>query len=91
MIRSALVALGAVTTLTAPALADYYIVHGPDRHCRVVERYHPGDREIVRIGPLSFRDRSEAEREIQVICKDGYYREEARRGERREERREGRY
>ena len=91
MIRSALVAFGAVLTFTAPALADYYIVHGQDRHCRVVESYTPGDREIVRIGPLSFHDRAEAEREVRVICKDGYYREEARRQERREERREGRY
>jgi hypothetical protein len=86
MIRSAIIAIGAVTVLTVPALADYYIVHGPDRRCRVVERYTPADREIIRIGPLSFRDREAAEREVRVICRDGYYREEIRR-----ERREGRY
>jgi hypothetical protein len=86
MIRSAAAVFGAVITFTAPALADYYIVHGPDRHCRVVERYEPRDREIVRIGPLSFRDRQEAEREVRVICRDGYYRDEVRREERRERR-----
>jgi hypothetical protein len=89
MIRSTIIALGAVTVLTVPALADYYIVHGPDRRCRVVERYTPAERDIIRIGPLSFRDREAAEREVRVICRDGYYREEVRREERRE-RHEGR-
>jgi hypothetical protein len=90
MIRSAVLTCGAVIALTAPALADYYIVHGPDRYCRVVETYSPRDREIVRIGPLSFRDRAEAEREVRVVCRDGYYPEEARRVERWEERYERR-
>jgi hypothetical protein len=90
MIRSAILAFGAAAALSAPALADYYIVHGPDRRCRVVERYTPGERDIIRIGPLSFRERGEAEREVRVVCKDGYYREEVRREERREERRERR-
>ena len=90
MIRSAVVTLGAVIAFTAPALADYYIVQGPGPHCRVVERYNPRDREIVRIGPLSFRDRAEAEREIRVICHESYYPEEPRRVERWEQRYERR-
>jgi hypothetical protein len=89
MIRSAAV-FGAVIALTGPALADYYIVHGPDRRCRVVETYIPRDREIVRIGPFSFRDREEAEREVRVICHEGYYPDEPRRAERWEERYERR-
>jgi len=90
MIRFAVATLGAVITFTAPALADYTIVQGPDGRCRVVERYNPKDRDTVRIGPLSFHDRAEAEREIKVVCQDGYYQEESRREERRQERREGR-
>ncbi len=75
-------ALGITAALSAPALADeYYIVHGPDRHCRVVERI-PEDKTIVRVGPLAFKSRDEAERQLKVVCRDnGYYREE------REERR----
>jgi hypothetical protein len=91
MIRSAILALGAAVALAAPASAEYYIVHGADRHCRVVERYTPGEREIVRVGPLSFGDREEAERQVRVVCRDnGYYRDDER-AERREERREHRY
>lgn len=88
MIRTCIFVLGALASLSAPAFADYYIVHGPDRHCRVVERYIPGEeRDIIRVGPLSFGTREEAERQVRVVCRDnGYYREE-RREERREDRR----
>jgi hypothetical protein len=84
MMRSAILAIGTLAALSAPASAEYYIVHGPDRHCRVVERFVPGEeRDLVRVGPLSFGERQEAERQVRVVCRDnGYYREE-----RREERR----
>ena len=79
MIRVIIMALGALTVLSAPAYADYYIVHGSDRHCRVVEHYDPHDHELIRIGPLSFSTRDEAEREVKVICHDdGYYRDHDR-------------
>jgi hypothetical protein len=94
MFRSAILASGGVIAMTISAPADYAIVQGPDGHCRLVEHYnpnHPRNRDTVRIGSLNFRDRAEAEREIKVICGDGYYyQEETRRVERREERREGR-
>jgi hypothetical protein len=77
---------GAAIAFATPALADWYIVHAPDRHCRVVERYVPaGDHDMVRVGPLRFGTRDEAEHEIRTVCRDnGYYREE-----RSEHRREG--
>jgi hypothetical protein len=81
MLKSSLLAAGACLFLATPALADYYIVHGPDRHCYVTERYTPGG-DLVRVGPLSFGTRGDAEREIVKVCRDnGYYREE--RSERR--------
>jgi hypothetical protein len=85
MLKSTLLAAGACLFLATPALADWYIVHGPDRHCYVTEQYVPGgERDIVRIGPLRFGTRDEAEREIRTVCRDdGYYREE--RSERRRE------
>ena len=70
---------GALTIASAPAFADYYIVHGPDRHCRVVERIPEGG-DLVRVGPLHFGTYEEAEGQVRVVCHDnGYYREEARR------------
>lgn len=85
MLRSYILAAGVAVAFAAPAMADdYYIVHGPDRHCRVVERI-PEDHTIVRVGPLRFGTRDEAEREVRTVCRDnGYYREEERREERRE-------
>jgi hypothetical protein len=95
MIRSAVLASGGVIALTVSAAADYSIVQGPDGHCRVVEHYnpnHPRNRDTVRIGPLGFRDRAEAEREMKVVCQDGYYYQEEARGEEhnRQDKREGR-
>ena len=90
MIKSCIAAIGALTVLSGPAFADYYIVHGADRHCRVVERVPDGG-SFVRVGPLQFGTREEAEGQVHVVCRDdGYYRDEARRGEMREEYREER-
>jgi hypothetical protein len=79
MIRTLITLTGLIGALSAPAFADdYYIVHGPDRHCRVVERFVPGEeRDLVRVGPLRLGTREEAEREVRVICRDdGYYRDD---------------
>ncbi len=83
MIRLIL-AIGAFVALAAPAMAEeYYIVHGQDRRCNVVERI-PEGHEFIRVGPLSFGTRDEAERHVKVICSDnGHYRGEERREERR--------
>ena len=76
MIRTLITLTGLIGAQPAPAFADYYIVHGPERYCRVVERFVPGEeRDIVRVGPLRLGTREEAEREVRVICRDqGYYR-----------------
>ena len=79
MFKSCILAAGTLIAFAAPALADYYIVHGPDRHCRVVERV-PEDHTFIRVGPLRFGTRDEAERQVRVVCRDnGYYRENDRR------------
>jgi len=89
MLKSSLLAAGAFVFLATPALADWYIVHGPDRHCRIVERYSPGG-DWVRVGPLRFGTREEAEHDLSVVCRDnGYYREE--RGMREERKEQDRY
>jgi hypothetical protein len=56
----------------APAMAqEYYIVRGPEKDCRVVES-RPTDTTIVQVGPLAFKTRDEAEREVRVVCKEQY-------------------
>jgi hypothetical protein len=76
MLKTGILTGATLMAFAAPALAaDYYIVHGSDRHCRVVERL-PEDRTIVRVGPLRFSTRDEAERQVRVVCRDnGYYRD----------------
>ncbi len=69
MMKSFLV-FGVLAATAAPAFAaEYYVVRGPDRECRVVET-RPADTTIVQIGPLAFATRDEAERERVVLCKD---------------------
>src|SRR5262245_57119770 len=50
---------------------EYYIVRGPDKDCRIVEQ-RPSDTTIVQVGPLAFKTRDEAEREIRVVCREMY-------------------
>ena len=73
----ALLAMGAIAALAAPANAEeYYIVHGNDLHCRVVNHI-PEDHTIVQVGPIGFKTRVAAERELGVVCRaNGYYRDE---------------
>jgi hypothetical protein len=53
----------------APALADFFIVReGPTGPCRIVET-RPTDTKIVVVGDKVFKVRSEAEREMAVLCK----------------------
>ena len=62
--------------LAAPAYAEeYYIVHGNDLHCRA--NHIPEDHTIVQVGPIGFKTRVAAERELGVVCRaNGYYRDE---------------
>ena len=80
-----ILAMAVLFAFSAPVMAgEYYIVHGQDRHCNVVERI-PESHEIIRVGPLSFSSRDEAERQVRVVCGDnGYYRDQERRQERRD-------
>ncbi len=83
--KKSLLTLGFLFALAAPAMAgEYYIVHGHDRHCTVVERV-PEGHDFIRVGPLSFGTRDDAERQVRVVCSDnGYYRDQERREEHRD-------
>jgi hypothetical protein len=56
--------------MASPALAaEYYIVRGPDKKCRVVET-RPTDKTVVVIGDKAYVSRDEADRQVKVVCKD---------------------
>jgi hypothetical protein len=65
-----LMALAIVAATAAPAFAaEYYVVRGPDKRCRVVES-KPADTTIVQVGPMAFVTREEAESQVKVLCKE---------------------
>jgi len=65
-----LLALTMIACVSAPAFsAEYYVVRGPDKRCRVVET-KPTDTTIVQVGPMAFVTRDEAESQVKVLCKE---------------------
>ena len=53
----------------APAFADFFIVReGPTGQCRIVET-RPTDTKIIVVGDKAYKVRTEAEREMAVVCK----------------------
>lgn len=65
--------LASVLTATCGSVAlaaDYYIVQDrTTKKCKVVET-RPTDTTWVQIGPLAFKTRDEADRQLTVICKE---------------------
>jgi hypothetical protein len=59
------VALSAIAT---PALADFWIVREGTGPCRIVET-RPTDTKIVVVGGKTYTVRTEAEKEMAVVCK----------------------
>ena len=65
-----LIVLTSLFAMASPALAaEFYIVRGSDKKCRIVET-RPADKTIVVIGDKAFVSREEADRQIKVVCKD---------------------
>jgi hypothetical protein len=65
-----ILAAGLAFAVSAPVSAEeYYIVRGPDKDCRVVET-RPTESTILQVGPLAFKTRDEAEREVKVVCRE---------------------
>jgi len=55
---------------TAPAFAaEYYIVRGSDKKCRIVEA-RPTDKTVMVIGDKAYVTRDEATKQMAVICKE---------------------
>ncbi len=65
-----ILAAGLAFAMSAPAFAEeYYIVRGPDKECRVVET-RPTESTILQVGPLAFKTRDDAERQVKVVCRE---------------------
>jgi hypothetical protein len=71
MIKQVCLAATAVAILSSAALAaEYYVVQEKTtKKCRVVET-RPTETTWIQIGPLAFKTRDEAEKQIKVICKE---------------------
>jgi hypothetical protein len=71
MIKSICLAVAAVAILGSSALAqEYYVVQErTTKQCKVVET-RPTETTWVQVGPLAFKTRDEAEKQVKVICKE---------------------
>jgi hypothetical protein len=55
--------------VAAPAFAaDYYIVRGPDKKCKIVEK-RPTEKTVTVIGHKAYVTREEADKQMAVVCK----------------------
>jgi hypothetical protein len=54
---------------TAASAAEYYVVQErTTKECKIVET-RPTETTWVQVGPLAFKTREEAEKQVKVICK----------------------
>ena len=57
----------ALIGIAAPAFADFYIVQGPDKHCKIVDQ-RPMTKEMTVVGPDGmYRTRVEAETAMKTV------------------------
>ena len=69
MLARLAIAAAATAMFASAASADYYIYQEQaTKECKVVET-RPAERTWVQVGPLAFRTRDEADRQVAVVCK----------------------
>ena len=71
MIKQLCLAGAAVALLSSTAVAaEYYIVQEKSsRKCKVVD-VRPTETTWVQIGPMAFKTREEADKQVAVVCKE---------------------
>jgi hypothetical protein len=71
MIKSICLSAAAVALLSTSAFAaEYYVVQDSGtKKCKVVET-RPTETTWVQVGPMAFKTRDEADRQLKVICKE---------------------
>lgn len=65
-VLTATILLGSVTAATA---AEYYVVRGPDKKCKVVEK-RPTEKTVTIVGDRAYVTREEATKQIAIVCKE---------------------
>jgi hypothetical protein len=62
--------IGIILGATVPAFAaEFFIVRGSDKKCRIVET-RPTDKTVVVVGDKAYVTREEATKQMAVVCKD---------------------
>jgi hypothetical protein len=69
MLKYALAASLLVGSVAPVFAAEYFIVRGPDKTCKVVET-RPTDTTAVVIGDRAYVTRDEATKQLAVVCKE---------------------
>lgn len=71
MVRTIGFAAAAIALLATSAVAQQYIVvqDKTTQKCKIVET-KPTEQTWVQVGPVAFKTREEAEKQITVICKE---------------------
>ena len=71
MIKQLLLAGAAIGLMSSTALAaEYYIVQEKgSKKCKVVD-VRPSETTWVQIGPMAFKTRDEADKQLTVVCKE---------------------
>ena len=62
---AASIVIGSASSVLA---AEYFVVRGPDKKCKVVET-RPTDKTIVVVGDKAYVSREEATKQMAVVCK----------------------
>lgn len=69
MIARLVAAAVAATMFGSSAFADYYIIQEKTtKECKVVETL-PKEQTWLQIGPLTFKTKDEADKQVTVVCK----------------------
>ncbi len=69
MIKYVLTATILLGSVTAAIAAEYYVVRGPDKKCKVVEK-RPTEKTVTVVGNRAYVTREEATKQIAVVCKE---------------------
>jgi len=69
MIKYVLAASLLVSSVVPVLAAEYYIVRGPDKKCKVVET-RPTDKTVVVVGDKAYVTKEEATKQVAVVCKE---------------------
>lgn len=69
MIKHVLTATLLLGSVSAATAAEYYVVRGPDKKCKVVET-RPTEKTVVVVGDRAYKTREEATKQVKVVCKE---------------------